>query len=237
MAKRPRPNWIVQSDSAKGPLDSEQVSRLAQDFNLSESEVSQLSENLIHPLSSRLKVRGVIEGFEQDRRGPAELEKLFREVRQAEVRLQRAVSLYSQLEIQFPALKRKISNPNVVYKEWLSTALMNVEQISSMLARSTNRHEARFTGNPNKRRNRDERRGAILSTVFDAWHSAGRKVSISTIGSTSERTGPLVDFTNAVVRCITDPATDLSGETIWTEIKEWRRYKKYRAPSVLISDK
>lgn len=237
MAKRPRPSWIVQSASAKDPLDSEQVSRLAQDFNLSESEVRQLSEKLIHPLSSHFKVRGVIEGLEQDRRGPAELEKLFREVRQAEMRLQRAVSLYSQLKIQFPALTRGIADPNELYKEQLSTALMNVKLFSSMLARSANRDEVRFTGNPNKRRNRDERRGAILSTVFDAWHSAGRKVSISTIGSTSERTGPLVDFANAVVRCITDPATDLSGETIWTEIKEWRRFQKYRSPSVLISDK
>jgi len=237
MPKAPPPNWIVRSETEQGPLSSEQVIALAQASDLEETDVRALSQTLAYALSNRFFPRSVIKVVKQMNKGPSELEKLINELRHAETRLTRAVILYSQIQVNFPAIKRGISDPNITYRKDLDVALLNVEQINTSLARSSKKHGAHFTGNPDKRRQRDERRRAVLSAIFDTWHATGRKVTISTIGATSERTGPLVDFTNSVIRCLTDPATDLKGETIWSEIKEWRKLQSLRDTSVLITDK
>lgn len=219
MTKRQPPNWIIRPRSSHGALDDTQVQSLAKEFMLPEPEVRKLSKTLAHPLSERFAVRGILKVIKQMEKGPSELEKLIKELRHAELRLRRAAALYSEIHVRFPAVERGTGDPNPFYKAQLDQALSNIEIINSSLAR---RYTARFTGDPDKRQRRDERRGAVLRAIFDTWDAAGRKVSISTIGSSSERSGPLVDFANAVVRCVTDPATEISGETIWSEIKEWR---------------
>lgn len=237
MPKAPPPNWIVKSETEQGPLNSEQVSALAQASNLAEADVRALSQTLAYPVSNRFFPRGVIKVVKQMNKAPSELEKLIKELRHAEARIKQSVALYSQIEVRFPAIERGISDPNIMYRKDLDVALLNVEQINRSLARSSKKHGARFTGDPDKRLNRDERRIAVLSAIFDTWHAAGREVNVSTIGSSSERTGPLVDFTNSVVRCLTDPAIDLNGETIWSDIKKWRNRQRSQDTSVLITDR
>jgi hypothetical protein len=76
----------------------------------------------------------------------------------------------------------------------------------------------------------------VLNQVFRFWASIGRPVTITTVVSTSKRTGPLVDFVNAVVGFTTEPQAQLNGETIWAEIKAWKTNEK-RFASVSIEDK
>ena len=237
MPKAPPPNWIVRSETEQGPLSSEQVSALAQASDLAEADVRALSQTLAHPLSDRFLPRGVIKVVKRMNKGPSELEKLIKVLRQAEAQMKRAVALYSQIEVHFPAIERGISDPNITYRRDLDVALLNVENINKSLARSSKKHGSHFTGDPDKRLQRDERRIAVLSAIFDTWHAAGREVNVSTDGSSSERTGPLVDFTNSVVRCLTDPAINLNGETIWSDIKKWRKLQRFRDTSVLITDR
>lgn len=61
----------------------------------------------------------------------------------------------------------------------------------------------------------DPRRKKILFLLFEAWAAAGRPLTVTTDPvDNSRRKGPLVAFVNAIVRCITEPASELSGETI-----------------------
>ena len=66
----------------------------------------------------------------------------------------------------------------------------------------------------------DRRRQAVLISIFFFWKAAGRTLTISTNPVTSERGGPLVDFVNAIVTCVTDPPTPLSGETIVSDLRD-----------------
>ncbi len=70
----------------------------------------------------------------------------------------------------------------------------------------------------NKRNVSDMYRPVVLSRIFEFWRLEGRKLGYSTDPDTSERRGPLIEFTNAVVACITDPPSVLSGDTIIREL-------------------
>jgi hypothetical protein len=60
----------------------------------------------------------------------------------------------------------------------------------------------------------DMRRQWILPAIFQFWYEHGPNRRYTTDKATSERSGPLVEFTNALVSCITDPSLQLSGDTI-----------------------
>ncbi|MGO4917107.1 hypothetical protein [Pseudogemmobacter sp. W21_MBD1_M6] len=235
MAKRQPLSWIIRPESEQGPLNEKQMQKLAEDFDLSESDIRTLSQRLAYPLSKRFVVRGVLEVIKGLAKGPAELEKLIKELRHAEMRLKRAATLYSKIQVEFPGTATGVNNPNEFYKSELHDALSKVQLINKSLTQSATKHKVYFSGYKDMRRERDDRRSAVLGSIFDAWDAAGRNVSISTIGSSSERTGPLVNFTNAIVRCLTNPTASVNGETIWSEIKVWHSNQRYRS-SVSITD-
>lgn len=73
-----------------------------------------------------------------------------------------------------------------------------------------------------KRHVKDKRRKDVLGSIFSSWHRVGRQLSCTTDPETSERHGPLIDFANAVVACVTDPSSTLSGEMIFRDLIYWR---------------
>lgn len=223
MVKRSSPTkWIMQQETADGPLNDTQIQQLAADFDLPRDSLRDLSSALAGCLSGRIVSRGILKVVKQMERGPSDLDKLIKELRQAQVRLSSASALYSEIEVQYPKVGRSKDDPNTVYRSMLRNALNDVSLLSETLARGAVKYGVHFTGEPDKRRNRDYCRTAILGCIFDTWHAAGRNVSLTTNPVTSERTGPLVDFTNAIVRCITDPVSEIKGETIWKEVQSWR---------------
>ncbi|WP_081508438.1 hypothetical protein [Roseovarius mucosus] len=216
----------MQQETADGPLNDTQIQQFAADFDLPRDSLRKLSSALGGCLSGRIVSRGILKVVKQMEMGPSELEKLIKELRQAQVRLSRASALYSEIEVQYPKVGRSKDNPNIVFRLMLENALRDVSVLSGTLARAAVKYGVHFTGEPDKRRNRDYRRTVILGCIFDTWHAADKNVSLTTNSVTSERTGPLVDFTNAIVRCITDPVSEIKGETIWKEVQGWREHQE-----------
>lgn len=62
--------------------------------------------------------------------------------------------------------------------------------------------------------------------IFKLWTEIGRPLTFTTDPITSQRGGPLIAFVNAVVQCITEPASTLTGEAIKTEIERFRGDRK-----------
>ena len=231
----PQPlNWIVQPESDEGPLDCAQIKKLAQDFDLSESDLRKLSRDLAYPMSERFVVRGALEFLKGMEKGPGELEKLFNELSQAQKRLKTAVDLYSKIHLRFPAVQRGTGDPNIEMREDLKDALRKVEQVNRRLTRSSRKYPIYFSGYKMKGRKTDDRRSAVLYRVFSMWDAAGRNVTISTIGS--ERGGPAIEFSNAVMRCLMDPPTWVSGSTIWSDMKVWLRYNRTNSSAAISDD-
>ncbi len=74
-----------------------------------------------------------------------------------------------------------------------------------------------------KRAVSDQRRTIVLTCLFEFWTQAGRKLTVTTDPyDNNRRKGPLVEFVNAVVRCITDPSQELSGDVIFDEATHFK---------------
>jgi len=221
-----RGNWVVRRRGPEGVLTNAQTLKLSEDFGISEQDVQALSKSIAYPLSPEFFVGSVVKVLKQQEKGPKELDILLTSIRQAEVRLATAVAQIDLIRIQFPNAGRGVEDPNTWLTDELAASLTKVQFIRGALERSTKKYATNFLGEPDRRKNRDERQWSILFAIFDAWKASSRKISITSHGVTSERSGPLVDFTNAVVSYVTDPVTQLKGETVWQAIKEWREAKK-----------
>ena len=234
MSEPPQLNWIVQPESDEGPLDCAQIKKLAHDFDLSESDLRTLSRDLAYPMSDRFLVRGVIDVLKGAEKGPVELEKLLNELRHAQKRIECAVALYSKIQVKFPAVQRGTGDPNIEIREELKDLLRKVAQVNKSLSRSSRKYSIYFSGHERRGRKPDDRRSAVLYRIFSMWDAAGRNVTISTRGT--ERGGPLIDFSNAVVRCLTDTPTWVSGSTIWSDMKVWIRYNRTNSSAAISDD-
>lgn len=89
---------------------------------------------------------------------------------------------------------------------------------------------------PLDRRNlKDRRRDEVLGEIFQAWVNCGRTITFTTDAITSKRRGELIDFSQAVCLCLTDPPTEIKSETIAKFILA--RGKWYRPnPELLIAE-
>jgi hypothetical protein len=72
----------------------------------------------------------------------------------------------------------------------------------------------------------DQRRRWVLTDIFQFWHDSGSKGKYTSDPFTSERSGPLIEFTNAVVASVTDPPSPLSGDTIVWELRSFKPLTK-----------
>lgn len=223
-------NWIVRRRGPDGALTRAQIVKLSEDFGLPEADVQALSTAIAYPLSPEFFVGSVVKVLKQQDKGASELDGLIKNIRQAEVRLDKAVAQIDQVQIEFRNAGKGLEDPNLWLRENLRSALSSVRYLRKAIERSAKKHAPYFTGDPDKRKRKadDERQASILFCIFNAWEGANRKVTITSDGSTSKRRGPLVDFTNAVVSCITDPVIQIKGETVWQTIKEWRDIMQLR---------
>lgn len=221
-------NWIVRRRGEDGALARAQIVKLSEDFGLPEADVQALSTAIAYPLSPEFLVGSVVKVLKQQDKGGSELDALIKNIRQAEVRLDKAAAQIDKVQIGFPNAGKGLEDPNLWLRENLHSTLSNVQFLRKALERSAKKYFPIFTDEPDNRKIRDERQLAILFAIFNAWEGPNRKVTVTTHPLSSERYGPLVDFTNAVVSCITDPVTQIKGETVWQTIKEWRSIMKLR---------
>lgn len=169
----------------------------------------------------------VIKIVQQMQLAPKEFEQLLRDLRQAEKYLGKAHERLQSLRIHDGSQDMAFE---LDYREGLTQSYDTVKTINEFFARlaKSNTAEVNFTGDPDKRRNRDDRRDAVLWAVFRCWFDGGRHETVTSDGTNSQRKGPLFDFAHAVVGSITEPAAEIPGETIWKELQSWQRYNRGR---------
>ncbi|ANT61919.1 hypothetical protein AYJ57_15795 [Salipiger sp. CCB-MM3] len=76
-----------------------------------------------------------------------------------------------------------------------------------------------------KRKVMDKRRQYVIESCCHVWLDDGRPLTYTTVSDGSkrgQRHGPLIEFIQAVVRMITQPSSELSGETIRVDIDHFR---------------
>lgn len=79
------------------------------------------------------------------------------------------------------------------------------------------------------RKARDMRRTHVVRSCCYIWEDAGRPVTYTTVShepGASQRRGALIELINAVTRQVTDPPTELPGETLRRDIDQFRALRK-----------
>jgi hypothetical protein len=228
--------WKTGSFGDEGALSAAHRSKLAERFGIEDRQLIDLSSMLAFALNPKTFIPCMATYRKQQRKGALELEKIITDLRLAEYKLKAAERRLMSLHINYPRTDIRPDDPQETYASMLFEARISVQTVLRSFTRSATKFGVNSTEGPDKRKVRDNRRQLVLNQVFRFWASIGRPVTITTAVSTSKRTGPLVDFVNAVVGFTTEPQAQLNGETIWAEIKAWKTNEK-RFASVSIEDK
>lgn len=115
------------------------------------------------------------------------------------------------------------------WRKDLDRVLLDIETLHRQLRFLAPRADIALDVSPTDRRKiSDNRRIMILTAIFRFWELTKGKPTITTDPITNQRVGQLVDFSNAIVAKITLPSAILPGETIWRDLKGWRKSQAAR---------
>ena len=217
--------WKVQVHGDGGALGEEQIRKLAEDFAIDLELVRQLSADLaraLHPLKGPKSVSDVIL---RPRKGAAQFEKAVKDMRLAEKKIGEALSGLDRIHLD-DLLPEILENDPLIISKLMNRARSNIITVRVMLTKRVKRAgEVRYRGELDKRKTRDHRRSMVCDRIFRIWESAGRELSYTT-DLQSKRRGPLVEFVNAVVACVSKPPGSLEGETIRKEIGNFMDFQR-----------
>ena len=217
----PKINWRLRACGEPGALTGGQITELAKQFNFAESQLAVLSV----VIGKRLHPNYYFGGIGQLAtyvRGPKELEMGLAKLRKAEKSLSEALEYFQRVSMVDPHGRKGSENPFVFFRRELHSSLRGLRSIQKIFARNARTRTVLFEGTADKRLVRDDRRSAICRAIFDFWEKSGRSLTFTTETATNERRGQLFAFVNAVVACVTDPAAELSGHTLYDELAVYK---------------
>ena len=219
--------WKVGIFGESGPLGSDDIASLSRDFDFTVQQLAELSAALTLVMHPSYQPRGVIEPIERATKG-----------KKTQIA---ALDRTNQIDNSFYKLRAQLKDiglddsTGIASKDeqqaCLSKGLQNVEvglrAIRETLARRITRGDyVLYQDVASKRRIRDERRSAVCSAAFRLWEADGRKLTYSTDFDTGLRSGKLFVFVNALVACLTSPSAKISGHTLVSEIKHYKKWTK-----------
>lgn len=208
--------------SPNGALNHQQLQALGDAYGFTSDQMQDLSRRIDFGLSNELHITPPELIEDRQRRGQYELETVVRRLSSASKALADAETILEPVSIRNLYTYVGVPNPERAHRDALKQAENAIKAALSFYSMAAREDLAIYTAHPDKRQVYDIRREIVCTGIFNVWEEAGRSISFTTDPITSKRGGPLLDFVNAVVECITDPATRLSGEAIKTEIKRYK---------------
>lgn len=213
--------WKVRKYGKRGPLADEQINSIAAEFALGVEDLRRLSGSLgleLHPIRNLISISRSTAAA----RAAKEVQRARKEVETAIAAVNRAILRLECVQPNPPGgadsaerFQQVMVLPLKASLRQLGAARREINEISKTL------QAALLIAPDDKRRLHDRRRESVLRAIFHFWANAGRKLTFTTDPLSSERRGPLIDFVNAVVACVTDPPGTLKAETIVAEIRKF----------------
>ncbi len=217
----PRRNisWRLCRETGETALSSEQIQLLALKFKLNPDDLTQLSASLAWALDPYNRPRSVIHAMTAKKDGALTLKEAIRDISKASALLEGTRIQLRSLGMSTPVGEDKYVSPFQHLFRKLIHASVDASVVSEFFEEAAKAGMTTYQREPrDKRLIRDDRRGMVCGAIIRFWDRVGRRVGYSTDPSRNERKGPLIDFINAVVALVTEPSTQLSGETISAEI-------------------
>lgn len=206
----------------EGALSDDQIVCLSVSHGLTIDALRRLSSALTIALDEQRQLMRKEMKMLQEARAIKEVKAAISELRAAQKKLMSARQRIDTIRFRNPFAHTGTQNASVGQIENFDLAISDVTYFREYLEVMMRGGLISFREISDKRRIRDERRRVVCWFIFTFWQEIGRKLSYTTDPDTSERTGPLVDFVNSVVACISDPPAKISGETIKSEMEEFK---------------
>lgn len=206
-------------------LTADEIDRIATRFDLPREDIATLSRDLAvalnkveRPISVALPRETAIKRAQKAMRDAAE------DVLFASDRMVRGIERLEALDTEAAGNREGAARLTALMADY-ERVLRDIETLHRRLRLLAETPDVALDLQPaDKRKIPDLRRGQVLACLFAFWSEAGRPLSITTDPiDNSRRTGALVEFVNALVRCLTDPSAELSGDTVFKELMSFKR--------------
>lgn len=213
--------WRKLHSSTENALSPTAVSRIVQKHDLLEDDVRQLGNDLVHPLSEKFFVLGLLKPLYQQKQGEKQHSEMIRLLKRAVQDLNKVHDIARDLYSSDPTTAH-------VYSELgggkTLTQTVKLDFYRQQLKERENEGSTWDRAAVNLRRESDEIRPVVLARLFQFWAARGRPLTLTTTDRSGDdrRGGKLLDFANDVVRELTDPSAKLKGETFRKDLDDYR---------------
>ncbi|MGC9371244.1 MAG: hypothetical protein ACP5DX_17040 [Paracoccaceae bacterium] len=208
--------WKLHSGKSpsSGALTIEQIQRIDAQHGFNDGPLLDLSRKLAGAQSDPLNLSQPELAAAKKERGGREAQKAIKDLKRAEKAVAKAREAVDLLRFSNPYAHTGMPNPAEQHLASFISAADNIADFRKYLETMTRAELVGYGDHPNRRKARDLRKEIVCWTVFGFWEERGRPLSFTTDYKTSERGGDLFAFVNAIVECMTDPPTQISGETL-----------------------
>ncbi|MEH6647573.1 hypothetical protein [Sulfitobacter sp.] len=208
----------------EGALKRDEILELRDQFGLDVTALRRLSRKLDMALSKELHITQVELGPARIDRGVRELQLAIKELNAVEKKLLKVGTILQGVKFKNMYGHTGMPNPATQRLAGFAANQQKISDFREYLAVMAREAQVFYKGMPDKRLTSDLRRIIVTTSTFNFWDEVGRKLTYTTAPKMSERGGELIDFVNAVVMRMTDPACRLSGEVIKADLaafKDW----------------
>jgi len=208
----------------EGALKRDEILELSDQFGLDVTALSRLSRKLDMALSEELHISQVELDPARIDRGVRELQLAIKELNAVEKKLLKVGTILQGVKFKNTFGHTGMPNPATQRLEDFTASQSIIIDFREYLAVMAREAQVFYTGIPDKRLTSDLRRIMVTTSTFNFWDEVGRKLTYTTAPTTSERGGELIEFVNAVVMRMTDPACRLSGEVIKADLAAFKAW-------------
>ncbi len=198
------------------------LERLASVHTIDEELLRQLFRKLTSLLRPELHLSQPELGPASSKAGQKKLARANDLMRSAQGKLFEASKIMESLGFSNPLAYAGVRNPSGRHLSELVSTLESLKECRDFYETMERSELAYFLGTPDLRKASDERRTILCITIFNLWLDLERDLGYTTDPNSGERTGPLIEFVNDVVECMTEPPSRLSGEAIKRELDDFR---------------
>ena len=204
----------------------DQIQRLGAVHGFKDGPLLELSRKLTAAQTDPLKLSQPELVAPKKDRGAREARKAINDLRRAERAIAKAQEVINQLRFSNPFTNTGMANPTEHHLARLLEGVAAVSDFRKYLETMQRINGISYDDEPDRRKARDLRKEIVCWTIFTFWTERGLPLKFTTDPIRSERGGNLFDFVNAIVECMTDPPTRISGETLKFDLKRYQDFRE-----------
>ncbi|WP_424988834.1 hypothetical protein [Microbulbifer sp. S227A] len=220
--------WKLRTSArpSSGALSIEQIQRLGAAHGFNDGPLLELSRNLTVAQANPLNLSQPELAAPKKERGGREAQRVINYLTRAESTIAKAQEVIDELRFSNPFAHTGMPNPA---EHQLAKFQEGVEAISGLrkyLETMVRTDGISYADEPDRRKARDLRKEMVCWTIFRFWSERDRPLKFTTDPVNNERGGDLFAFVNAIVECMTDPPTRISGETLKLDLKRYQDFQE-----------